>query len=62
MNNAQMDGMRMMADALHDQPAKRWKIVTADGRVKMFDLDEAQAEDMRENYFPLCDVVEMGAK
>ena len=59
MNKAQIDGMRMMADALHDQPTKRWKIVTADGRVKMLDLDGAQAEDMREAYFPDCDVVEM---
>jgi len=59
MNKAQMDGMRMMADTLRGQPAKRWKIVTADGRVKMLDLDEAQAEDMREAYFPDCDVVEM---
>jgi hypothetical protein len=59
MNDNQMRGMRMMADALHDQPTKRWKIVTADGRVMMMDLDEAQAEDMREAYFPDCDVVEM---
>ena len=59
MNKAQLNGMRMMADALHGQPVKRWKIVTAGGRVMMMDLDEAQAEDMRENYFPDCDVVEM---
>jgi hypothetical protein len=59
MNKAQIDGMRLMADALHDQPAKRWKIVTAGGRVMMMDLDEARADDMREAYFPDCDVVEM---
>jgi hypothetical protein len=59
MNESQMKGMKVMADALHVQGEKRWKIVTDDGRVKMFDLEEGQAEDIRENYFPFCHVVEM---
>lgn len=59
MNKAQLNGMRTMADALRGQSVRRWKIVTASGRAMMMDLDEAQAEDMREAYFPDCDVVEM---
>jgi hypothetical protein len=46
MNKAQIDGMRLVADALHVRPEKRWKIMTDDGRVKMFDLEEGRAEDI----------------
>jgi hypothetical protein len=58
LNRAELRGLRAAAEALNPNVGERFAIVEGD-RVRAFDLSEERAEDWRETFFPMADVVSM---